>query len=176
GCCRSPRRVSKWSRLRTEAAGAGVPTERSNRHEYEAPRPSMTTTIRADAERRRDDAVEAPMLEIWRDCFESPAIGTDDDFFVLGGDSLRAILLIGLCNDRFGTTLPASAVIEPPTAARLADAVAAAKRRRPPSSVVSLKEGREGAALLLIHPIGGTLFFYAHPAPPPPPRLARSAV
>jgi thioesterase domain-containing protein/acyl carrier protein len=120
----------------------------------------MTTTIRADADRRRDNTVEAPMLEIWRSCFESSTIDPDDDFFALGGDSLRAILLIGMCNERFGTTFPASALIENPTVARLADAVAVSSRRRPPSSVVTLKEGREGAALLLVHPIGGTLFCY----------------
>jgi thioesterase domain-containing protein/acyl carrier protein len=120
----------------------------------------MTTTIRADAERGSDDAVAVPMLEIWRSCFEIPTIGRDDDFFALGGDSLRAILLIGMCNDRFGTTLPASALLENPTVARLTDAVAVSTRRRPASSVVTLKEGREGPALLLIHPIGGSLFCY----------------
>jgi thioesterase domain-containing protein/acyl carrier protein len=112
------------------------------------------------ADRRSDNAVEAAMLEIWRSCFESPAIGAHDDFFALGGDSLRAIVLIGMCNDRFGTTLPASALIENPTVARLADAVAVSKRRRPAPSVVTLREGGEGPALLLIHPIGGSLFCY----------------
>jgi phthiocerol/phenolphthiocerol synthesis type-I polyketide synthase E len=67
--------------------------------------------------------VERLLLQIWRECFKSVSVEPADNFFDLGGDSLSAIMLVGMCNERFGTMLPAGVLFEKPTVSALATAI-----------------------------------------------------
>lgn len=67
--------------------------------------------------------VERLVLELWRECFENVAVEPADNFFDLGGNSLSAIMLVGMCNDRFGTTFPAGILFEKPTVSALVTAI-----------------------------------------------------
>jgi myxalamid-type nonribosomal peptide synthetase MxaA len=77
---------------------------------------------------RAEDRVSTPprneteraLAEIWADVLERDAIGIDDDFFALGGDSLRTMPLIFKVRQRFGVELPLSAVFTAPTIRRFA--------------------------------------------------------
>jgi acyl carrier protein len=73
--------------------------------------------------------VERLVLELWRECFEGMSVEPADDFFELGGDSLSAIMLVGMCNDRFGTTFPAGVLFEKPTVSALATAIIEARKQ-----------------------------------------------
>lgn len=107
------------------------------------------------------DPLRDSVIDIWRNFFEKPDLAANDDFFDLGGDSLKAILLVGLCNSRFGTALAANILIENPTATTLARVIADESKNRKPTHVVTLREGGGKPPLLLIHPVGGSLFCYA---------------
>jgi amino acid adenylation domain-containing protein len=66
----------------------------------------------------RDD-VERRLVEIWTDLLETPNVGIHDDFFALGGHSLRATQMIARVNEEFGVALPVSVVFHARTASDL---------------------------------------------------------
>jgi thioesterase domain-containing protein len=83
-----------------------------------------------------------------------------DDFFDLGGNSLKAMELAVDCNNCFGTDLPISTVFECPTVAEMANAVRAAAIGAARKSVVQLKAGAAASCCVFVHAIGGALFCY----------------
>ncbi|WP_121160282.1 AMP-binding protein [Micromonospora pisi] len=73
----------------------------------------------------RPDPAEAPcappgspteiaLAALWSEVLSAPSVGRDDDFFALGGDSLRATQLATLATARFGVTVPASLPFDEP--------------------------------------------------------------
>jgi amino acid adenylation domain-containing protein len=67
--------------------------------------------------------VEEEMAAIWAEVLRIPRVGIHDNFFDLGGDSLRAIRLFSLVRDRFRKDLPLSSLFLRPTVAGLAELV-----------------------------------------------------
>ncbi|MBD0673127.1 non-ribosomal peptide synthetase, partial [Streptomyces sp. CBMA156] len=65
---------------------------------------------------------EEAVAEIWADTLHT-AVGATDDFFQLGGDSMRALLIASRANDAFGVTLTPRDVLVSRTVAALADLV-----------------------------------------------------
>ena len=51
-------------------------------------------------------ALEDELAQLWSSLLQTRAIGRDDDFFLLGGDSLLGIELIAHLKERFGIDLP----------------------------------------------------------------------
>jgi len=49
--------------------------------------------------------VEEGLLKLWQDFFGKPAIGLNDNFFDVGGDSLKALTLIGRIQKNFNTNI-----------------------------------------------------------------------
>ncbi|RFU39795.1 SDR family NAD(P)-dependent oxidoreductase, partial [Actinomadura logoneensis] len=79
----------------------------------------------APARTRRTSAPPATDLErriarIWSDALNRPAVGRDDSFFDLGGNSLRATRLLALLDDRLAVRLTTHELYENPTVAALA--------------------------------------------------------
>ncbi|MEZ0069288.1 amino acid adenylation domain-containing protein [Streptacidiphilus sp. MAP12-20] len=71
-------------------------------------------------------AVEETLLGLWAELLGVEDVARDDDFFRLGGHSLMSMRLLGRVNRELGVRLPAAALFENPTVARLAGAVVAA--------------------------------------------------
>ena len=61
------------------------------------------------------DHVHQTVLEVWRNVFTEAAINPDTDFFDLGGDSLKAVFVVGECNARLAIDLPLTVLFEQPT-------------------------------------------------------------
>jgi fengycin family lipopeptide synthetase E len=75
-------------------------------------------------------AVDRPMMEteqlllgIWREVLSRQDVGLDDDFFSLGGHSLKAMKLNALIHARIGLILPLTQVFEDPTIRQLAQCI-----------------------------------------------------
>ena len=64
--------------------------------------------------------LERSLMAIWRDVLGVEEIGVDDDFFELGGDSMRAARLFVELEHRCGIDRPMSLLAEAPTIASLA--------------------------------------------------------
>ncbi|GCD40790.1 type I polyketide synthase [Streptomyces paromomycinus] len=126
------------------------------------PRPDLSTayaTPRSETETRIVSALEAALGV-------SP-VGIHDDFFELGGSSLLALQVVARAGADFGVDLPGHAVLDAPTAARLAELVDAAPAPgRPaavdgPRSLVLLNRGDDSRTpLFLLHPVGGSVYLY----------------
>ncbi|MGV2922135.1 phosphopantetheine-binding protein [Streptomyces alfalfae] len=56
-------------------------------------------------------------------CRRVRAVGAEDDYFLLGGDSLRALLIASRANDAFAVTLTPRDVLVSRTVAALAELV-----------------------------------------------------
>ncbi|MFE0589822.1 amino acid adenylation domain-containing protein [Micromonospora echinospora] len=70
------------------------------------------------------DPVHLRLAEVWAELLGVAPARADDDFFLLGGNSLLATRLTFVVADRFNVDLPVRLVYERPTLAALADAVA----------------------------------------------------
>ncbi|BCJ74749.1 hypothetical protein CS0771_42930 [Catellatospora sp. IY07-71] len=72
---------------------------------------------------------ELALAGLWREVLRVPEVGAGDDFFALGGDSMRATRLAALASAHFGRPVPVSLIFETPILAaqaiRLAEPPAA---------------------------------------------------
>ncbi|WP_158054763.1 amino acid adenylation domain-containing protein [Scytonema sp. HK-05] len=68
-------------------------------------------------------SIEQVVVKIWEDVLGLKNIGTDDDFFALGGTSLALIRIFKRVNEHFGLSLDVSVLIEGATSGRLARCV-----------------------------------------------------
>jgi amino acid adenylation domain-containing protein len=63
--------------------------------------------------------VESLLAQIWSEVLGVPRVGVDDDFFALGGHSLRATQVIARARGALGIDLPLRSLFETPTVAGL---------------------------------------------------------
>ncbi|MFF5705188.1 amino acid adenylation domain-containing protein [Streptomyces sp. NPDC012794] len=75
------------------------------------PRPAGRTEDSPEPE----GALQLLLTELWAEILETDAVGVRDDFFQLGGHSLRATRLVTAFNSLFGTEVPVRAVFEAST-------------------------------------------------------------
>ncbi|MFD7589492.1 non-ribosomal peptide synthase/polyketide synthase [Kitasatospora sp. NPDC059811] len=85
------------------------------------PAPAPEEEQRPDRLAPRTPTEEA-VAEIWAETLRT-AVGVTDDFFQLGGDSMRALLIASRANDAFGVTLTPRDVLVSRTVAALAELV-----------------------------------------------------
>jgi acyl-CoA synthetase (AMP-forming)/AMP-acid ligase II/acyl carrier protein len=74
-----------------------------------------------------EDPLHAALARIWMQALGIPSVGSADDFFALGGDSLRAARVMARVRDDFQVELPLRAIFESRTIERLAASVEAAR-------------------------------------------------
>lgn len=68
-------------------------------------------------------AIEQALAEIWAEVLRLDKIGPDEDFFSLGGNSLLAVRMIGLVNERLGCDVPVQRLLQSRTVGELARAM-----------------------------------------------------
>jgi amino acid adenylation domain-containing protein len=100
------------------------------------------------------DPVEIAVAHIWRNVLGLALAAPEDDFFDLGGDSLRAITMTVELEKALGRELPMNLINQAPTFA----AFCATLRENAPtiySPLVVLKPGQGASPLFFIHGVGG---------------------
>jgi len=118
--------------------------------------------------------VESQLCKIFADVLGLPEdkVGTQDDFFSLGGHSLSALRALSLLKNSFSINLTTRIIFDYPTVEKLSNLIIKLQTPGSPESkllrkhsmmispiVVLQKQGFD-APLFLIHPLGGTLFWY----------------
>ena len=99
------------------------------------PEPSVSSANRTEA----DDETEKEMTAIWKEVLGLDHIGLHDDFFDIGGHSMKAIRLTSLIHKRLGVKLGLEHVLKPITIAELAAVV----RELEPSPSIAIHKGVE---------------------------------
>jgi amino acid adenylation domain-containing protein len=66
------------------------------------------------------DALEEIVAGVWATVLRQPAVSVDDDFFALGGHSLRAMQVTARLHDALGVPVPVRWIFDAPTVAALA--------------------------------------------------------
>jgi len=103
---------------------------------------------------------EWEMVRIWEDVLGVGPISVEDAFFLIGGESLRAVRVMSLIRQAFGVQLPLAALFRTPTVAGLCrqlDAPAADA-----GCLIPIQQG-DGTSwpLFLVHPAMGGVLCYA---------------
>lgn len=107
---------------------------------------------------------EIIIAELFADVLgRSEAVGADDDFFTLGGDSLMAVQLMMLIRERFGRDPGLGALFDYPRVAELAALMDAEEQQADNGLgvLIRLAEGDEALPpLFVFHPAGGLSWGY----------------
>ncbi|MFC0215898.1 amino acid adenylation domain-containing protein [Paenibacillus chartarius] len=91
---------------------------------------------------------EAAVASLWEETLGVKQVGVYDDFFALGGHSLKAMTLLSRLKQRFGADVPLRALFEAPTVAALAAYI----------------DGVDKAALIAIEPAPEQAYYPLSPA------------
>jgi amino acid adenylation domain-containing protein len=83
---------------------------------------------------------EKALVEIWADVLDLDEVGIHDDFFDLGGDSLRAAELLAEVETRFGRRLPDTVLLQAPTVEQLARIVSQDDGVAPHRALVAIRD------------------------------------
>jgi acyl carrier protein len=66
---------------------------------------------------------ELELAEVWSEVLGRPRVFAGDNFLDLGGDSMTAVLLLDLINERLGVDLPLDELLAAPSLSAIADVV-----------------------------------------------------
>jgi amino acid adenylation domain-containing protein len=105
------------------------------------------------------DPTEAALAGICAQVLSLDRVGVHDDFFELGGTSIRAVRVLAEVRSRFDCRLPLVDFYRYPTVAGLAEALEREGALNEELLVVEIQEGDGRPPLWLIHPVGGHVVF-----------------
>ena len=100
-------------------------------------------------------SVTERLCGIWKRLFGFNAVSAEDDFFLLGGDSIMAISLFAAIEAEFGQDLPMSVLFHARTVAELAQLIEAGGTERN-VSLVRVSDGA-GRPVFAVHGMSGTV-------------------
>ena len=130
-----------------------TPNNKLDRNRLPAPSRENLATIPA-----RDD-LEHQLVQIWEQVLDLQQIGIEDNFFDLGGHSLKALQLFAEIERIWHRKLLLAVLLESPTIAELATIIRTGDTLEW-SPVVLLKPSENKSPLFCVHPLGGNLFDY----------------
>jgi acyl-CoA synthetase (AMP-forming)/AMP-acid ligase II/acyl carrier protein len=86
---------------------------------------------------RPRDSIESLIADVWTDVLETSETGVNDNFFSLGGDSVRAARIVCRINDLFQLALPVTTLFRHPTVGQFTDEL---KRLAHPALLETISE------------------------------------
>lgn len=109
---------------------------------------------------------ERLLASIWSEVLDRPHIGLRENFFHIGGDSLRAVAMFSRIRSKFGRSLPLAAILRSPTIERMAAELQSRIERSSPDTevtcIVPIRESGAGIPFYCVHGVGGTIVEYYH--------------
>ncbi len=107
-----------------------------------------------DENREPRTHLESALAAIWEDVLGVAPVGTADDFFALGGDSILGAEAVARIRELIGRpALPLISIVRAPTIARMAEEISTEDDAD--ETLVALRQGGDGTPLFLTH--GGDL-------------------
>jgi nucleoside-diphosphate-sugar epimerase/acyl carrier protein len=105
-----------------------TPSGKVDRRALPAPDAARTSRSSVGCSPGPRDDVERAVADIWQEVLGRDASSVADDFFALGGHSLLATRIAARLRDRFGVEVPLRRLLDQPTIAGMARAVADGER------------------------------------------------
>jgi acyl transferase domain-containing protein/thioesterase domain-containing protein len=135
------------------------PSSLSNK-QYDRQRPHRSEVIGPSHGAHPEDAIEKSLANWWKELLGLSAVGTQVNFFEVGGQSLSAIRLLAKIKKVYGLELNPAIMFEVPTIAGLARLIREKELQVSPSSMIARLRYGSGAPLFLIHALGGRVIGY----------------
>jgi thioesterase domain-containing protein/acyl carrier protein len=107
------------------------------------------------------DRAEVQLTALWQQVLEVPKIGIHDNFFDLGGHSLKAAQLFFLLEQVYGRRLPLATLFQAPTIAELASVLSREQWTPPWQSLVAIQPSGNAVPLFMVSGIGGNVLIFA---------------
>jgi FkbH-like protein len=104
--------------------------------------------------------LERRLLDLWEETLEISGLGIDDDYFAIGGSSLKAVSLFAGIARQFDLQLPLTTILSSPTIRAIAELIRA-KHSHAVEPLVHLKPG-SSRNLFLVHDGEGETLLYAN--------------
>ncbi len=119
-----------------------------------------------------EDTLELQLAKIWERVLKVGAIGTTDNFFDLGGQSILAMRLFAEIHKEFGKKLPLATIFQMPTIEQMGRMLREEGWLGAWSSLVPIRPRGSRLPLFIIHGLGGNVLNYydlAHALSPEQP-------
>jgi amino acid adenylation domain-containing protein len=104
-------------------------------------------------------ALEAELRTMWEEVLRRKPIGITDDFFELGGNSLAAVRLCVLVEQKLSRRLSVSQLLRASTIAGMAELLSQAPARVA-ECLLPIRVRASCRSLILVHPVGGSIVCY----------------
>ncbi|MEE9372230.1 MAG: condensation domain-containing protein [Saprospiraceae bacterium] len=106
-------------------------------------------------------AIEIRLVRIWEALLGKSKIGTNDDFFDLGGNSLLAVQMFSQIENQLGYNLSPASLLQYPTIDGLSSLIRDDVIIKSWSSLVPIRTSGNKAPLFCLHARGAHVFFYS---------------
>ncbi|MEO6951677.1 MAG: amino acid adenylation domain-containing protein [Polyangia bacterium] len=106
------------------------------------------------------DELEAQLAGIWSEILHVKGIGSNDNFFEIGGHSLAAMHMLEGVRQQLGKAVPNHVLFHSPTVAAMAAYLRGSHDDKALRSLVPVQPLGSRPALFLVHGGGGEVFFY----------------
>jgi acyl carrier protein len=110
---------------------------------------------------RPRDGMEVQLTALWQQVLEVPKIGIHDNFFDLGGHSLKAAHLFFLLEQVYGRRLPLATLFQAPTIAELASVLSHEHWTPPWQSLVAIQPSGTAIPIFMVPGVGGNVLPFA---------------
>ncbi len=106
------------------------------------------------------DGTEAMLAGIWEQVLGTGPVGPGDDFFRLGGDSVKAAAILGAVSGKYGVRLSLNTIFRCPTVAKMTQAIREQGAGRADDQLFVLRPGGPQVPLFCMHGANGNLMKY----------------
>jgi non-ribosomal peptide synthetase component F/thioesterase domain-containing protein/acyl carrier protein len=110
----------------------------------------------AEADSSNGDCIARTVAQVWQEVLQTPVGSPEDDFFEVGGDSLKAITFMIDLEQALGLELSLTLITEAPKFGRLCEALREHRTTRY-VPLVPLKPGNGLPPVFIIHGLGGSV-------------------
>jgi amino acid adenylation domain-containing protein len=127
------------------------------------PQPELAYQAGSRAVQAPRDATERQLVDIWEEVLGHRGIGTTDNFFDIGGHSLKVVKMVSLIHSRMGLDVPLATIFKAATVRELAERIMDQARfgvRLADESVVALSRNTLGRKVFAFPPGTGDVLSY----------------
>lgn len=105
--------------------------------------------------------LEEQLAGLWKDLLGVTQVSVHDSFFDLGGDSIKAAMMVSHLRELLDQEIPLAVLFDATTIAELAEALNNAEATDPFATLLSIKPKTETAPLFCVHPVLGLGWAFA---------------